>query len=103
MTRTCSAGTASARVRSLVSLVFPTLVSLAVAGVLTTSVAVAAAQPDRTASVIGKVTDSHGGVIAGATITVSGDNGIERQVVSGADGSYALRDLPRGRYRIVVS
>ena len=113
MTRTCFAGTGRARLRSLVSIVFLSLVSLAVADPTAAQQLLMASlqqpttnhQPPTTdtASVSGKVTDSHGGVIAGATVTVSGDNGFERQTVSGGDGSYALRDLPRGRYRVVVS
>ena len=117
MTRTCSAGTCGAWLRPRVSFVLSALLALTAVGVA--PVVARAAIPAQTrgqqppttnnppptsnASIVGKVTDSHGGAIAGAIVVLIGDTGADRQTTTGADGSYAFRALPRGRYQVAVS
>ena len=62
--------------------------------------AIAAAQE---ASVAGKVKDTEGAVIPGATVEiVNQDKSIKRQVTSDQDGNYSLQALPAGTYQIAV-
>ena len=52
------------------------------------------------AQVTGSVTDSSGGVIAGAEITATNEGtGLKRQAVSNDLGFYTITLLPPGRYR----
>jgi hypothetical protein len=54
-----------------------------------------------TATILGVVRDASGGVLPGATVTARNiDTGIERDTVSGVDGTYRLPALPVGRYEI---
>jgi hypothetical protein len=49
----------------------------------------------------GRVVDSSGNPVAGATVTVTSvDNGQERSGKTGMDGSYRFDDLPLGNYRM---
>src|SRR5450432_1818913 len=49
----------------------------------------------------GVVSDSNAGVIARARIkAIQTDTGLERATVTGADGTYALPNLPVGPYRL---
>lgn len=66
-------------------------------------VAVAGAQSVDT-GVLGIVTDSSGGVIPGADVTVTNQaTGVAAHVVSGADGAYEVRYLTPGEYIVQVS
>src|SRR5687768_18424936 len=57
-----------------------------------------------TAQINGTVADSSGGVLPGATVTaIQTDTGFRREVVTEAEGSYALTNLPIGPYRLEVS
>src|SRR3954452_3145476 len=47
-------------------------------------------------TITGTVKDDTGGVIPGATITVSTEKGLVQTVQSGADGTYTFRGLPPG-------
>src|SRR4051794_27067946 len=51
-------------------------------------------------TISGTVKDDTGGVIPGATITVSTEKGVVQTVQSGADGTYTLRGLPPGSYSV---
>ena len=55
-----------------------------------------------TAEINGRVTDSQGGVLPGATVTVtSSDTGYTRSVVTNAEGLYTIPLLPPGTYDMV--
>jgi hypothetical protein len=57
-----------------------------------------------TASIRGTVTDSTGGVIPGANVTVkSEETGFSRSTVTNAAGSYSFAELPLGTYTVEVS
>ena len=52
-----------------------------------------------TGTILGTVRDSSGGVIAGATVTVTQeDTGLKRSFTTGGDGSYRFASLPVGNY-----
>ena len=54
-------------------------------------------------AILGTVTDSSGGDVAGATVTIKNvDTGLTRTVTTVEDGSYAARELPIGNYSITV-
>src|SRR5690606_9201031 len=56
-----------------------------------------------TASVFGVVTDSTGGVIPGATVTLTNINtAVERTALTGDTGGYAFSSVPVGTYRLTV-
>ena len=50
--------------------------------------------------ITGTVKDDTGGVIPGATITVSTEKGVVQTVQSGGDGTYTFRGLPPGSYSV---
>lgn len=53
------------------------------------------------ASIRGTVTDSTGGVLPGATVTVTNeDTGLARTTVTNGEGVYAVSQLPVGRYKV---
>ncbi len=54
-------------------------------------------------SITGTVKDDTGGVIPGATVTVSTEKGVVQTVQSGGDGSYTFRGLPPGTYSVSAS
>jgi outer membrane receptor protein involved in Fe transport len=54
----------------------------------------------QTGSITGTVKDSEGGVLPGATVSLSGP--ATRTAVTGADGSYAFENLPPGAYRVTA-
>jgi len=63
----------------------------------------AMAQSATTGSIEGTVTDPQGGVVRGATVTVSGTNLIRAQTAQTDDsGRYQVLNLPPGRYTVVV-
>lgn len=54
-------------------------------------------------TILGTVTDSSGGAIPGATVTIKNENtGLTRTVTTSDDGSYAVPELPIGNYSITV-
>jgi hypothetical protein len=56
-----------------------------------------------TASITGTVTDSSGGAVAGATVTVTNiDTGIAQTQQTNAQGFYSFQDLPIGKYKLSV-
>src|ERR1035437_5893054 len=54
----------------------------------------------QTASIRGQVKDESGAMIPGATVTATGASGNVLTAVSAADGSYSLKRVPNGSYRI---
>src|SRR4030095_13540761 len=67
-----------------------------------------AAMPARaqlaTAELNGRVTDSSGAVLPGATVTVTQTaTGLVRTAVTEGNGSYLFSNLPTGPYRLEVS
>ena len=62
------------------------------------------AQTPATGSVRGLVTDASGAAVAGATITLTNvATGVTRTVQTGADGAYAIADVPlTGRFKLTV-
>ena len=59
---------------------------------------VAAAQ----SAVSGVVRDEAGGSVSGASVSVLGTNGLERQTVTGPDGRFSLTEIPGGSLTMVV-
>src|SRR3989338_3300117 len=71
--------------------------------ILFTAGAGAAAQLS-TAELNGRVTDSSGAVLPGATVTATQTaTGVGRSVVTDAAGSYVVSNLPIGPYRLEIS
>jgi hypothetical protein len=65
--------------------------------------AVFSAYSQSTTSLRGTVSDSQGGVIPGAVVTLADrDKGASRQIVTDAVGSYAFLQLPPGTYTLKV-
>jgi Carboxypeptidase regulatory-like domain len=57
-----------------------------------------------TTSVRGTITDTSGGSVAGATVTVTNtETRIERSATSGSDGTYQFLLLPPGTYKLTVT
>ncbi len=57
-----------------------------------------------TGTILGSVKDAQGAVIPGATVTATNlGTAYSRDVVTGVDGEYALRLLPIGSYKVVVT
>lgn len=57
-----------------------------------------------TATIVGRVTDPAGAVVAGASVTVENTGtGILSKIVSSAGGDYAAPNLPPGTYRVSVA
>jgi hypothetical protein len=57
-----------------------------------------------TAQINGTVADNSGGILPGATVTVTQtDTGLRRVAVTDTTGSYALTNLPIGPYRLEVT
>jgi len=55
-------------------------------------------------TILGTVTDSSGAAIEAASVTARNvDTGLERTTQTSADGSYAIPELPLGRYKVTVT
>src|SRR5579863_3663643 len=77
-------------------------VTFVLACILILSASIAFA-PVGTADIVGTVTDSSGGVLPAATVTVKNlDTGLTRSQQTGASGDYAFTLLPIGNYSIAV-
>ncbi|MBZ5558628.1 MAG: carboxypeptidase-like regulatory domain-containing protein, partial [Acidobacteriia bacterium] len=75
---------------------------LAIGAVLFLSAAPAGAQVDR-ATLAGSVSDSNGGVIPGATVSITNlATGLESHQVTNETGAYQMADLIPGKYRVDV-
>src|ERR1043165_1478260 len=74
---------------------------LLVAGILALTAGSAAAQA--TGQIFGKVTDSTGGVLPGATVTVSGPTLQAPLVaVTAASGAYSFPSVPIGTFSVTI-
>src|SRR4051794_3470559 len=55
------------------------------------------------ASIRGTVSDTTGGVLPGATVTVNNEEtGLTRTTVTNSEGVYVVSQLPVGRYKVDV-
>ncbi len=55
-------------------------------------------------TILGSVTDPSGAYVAGATVKVRNEaTGLERTTVTSSDGSYAVPQLPIGKYSVTVT
>ena len=64
----------------------------------------ALAQTGVDGAMLGVVTDSNGGAVAGATVTVTNPaTGIQKVEISRADGSFEISALPQGTYTVSVT
>src|SRR5215470_4744250 len=74
-----------------------------IAAFVVVAVASLAAQTFR-GTVLGTVMDPTGAVVAGAQVKVrNSSTGLERQTVTGSDGSYSVPELPIGSYDVTVT
>ncbi|HEX8503464.1 MAG TPA: carboxypeptidase regulatory-like domain-containing protein [Pyrinomonadaceae bacterium] len=64
--------------------------------------AASAAAQQAAGTLRGQVSDEFGGVIVGATVTLTDAAGKSRSVVTGSDGAYTVAGLAPGRYQIRV-
>ena len=79
-------------------------VRTAILGVLAVLVAATQVHAQATAQINGTVADSSGGGLPGATVTaIQTDTGLRREVVTDAQGSFALTNLALGPYRLEVA
>jgi Carboxypeptidase regulatory-like domain len=63
-----------------------------------------AVQPQSSASIAGTVRDSRGALLAGAQVTLVGqDNSVNRVVTSDDNGAFKFADLPAGTYRVRIN
>jgi hypothetical protein len=60
----------------------------------------AAAQTPTTGQISGVVYDPSGAAVAGATVTLTSEAGVKREVTSDSAGRYAFPLIPPGRYRL---
>ncbi|HXI38341.1 MAG TPA: carboxypeptidase-like regulatory domain-containing protein, partial [Bryobacteraceae bacterium] len=68
------------------------------------AVAAAMAQTGVDGAILGVVTDANGGVVPGATVTVTKlDTGVQRTETSRSDGSFEISALPQGLYSVTVT
>src|SRR5262252_7400265 len=55
-------------------------------------------------TILGTVTDPSGNVVAGATVQVKNiGTGLERTTTTSGDGSYAIPELPIGKYSVTIT
>ncbi len=72
-------------------------------GASTAALALALSAQQPLASIVGQATDSSGGILAGAQVTVQNvDSGVSWEAGSNSTGYFAVRQLPPGRYSLTV-
>jgi hypothetical protein len=76
---------------------------LFVAVLMTAVAALPAFGQTSTSSITGTVTDPGGGVIPGATVTVTGDAGFAATVVTNSEGSFSFPALQPATYKLTVT
>ena len=57
----------------------------------------------RAGSLRGQVADELGALVVGATVTITGADGTQKNSVTAADGTYSFAGLPPGKYSVKVS
>jgi hypothetical protein len=60
-------------------------------------------QAEAFAGVSGRITDRSGATISGAKVSLRDAGGKTRQIITGADGSFRLTELPAGRYVLIAT
>ena len=73
------------------------------AAVVLAGLAVAPAAAQGTSSISGTVADSTGGVIPGATVTVTGEAGVTLTAVTNSQGVFTVPAIPAGTYKVTVA
>ena len=76
---------------------------LSLAVLMTAVAALPAFGQSSTSSITGTVTDPGGGVIPGATVTVTGDAGFSATVVTNSEGAYTFPALQPATYKVTVT
>ena len=76
---------------------------LSLAVLVTVVAALPAFGQTSTSSITGTVTDPGGGVIPGATVTVTGDAGFSAIVVTNSEGAYTFPALQPATYKVTVT
>src|SRR5258707_4477490 len=79
------------------------MTKLVVFGLLLWVIAVPVGAQTTTGSIVGTITDASGGVIAGASITITNmDTGIAVKTTTDNTGTYVVTPLRVGRYSVTV-
>ena len=73
------------------------------AAVVLTGLAVVPAAAQGTSSISGTVADSTGGVIPGASVTVTGEAGVTLTAVTNSQGVFTVPAIPAGTYKVTVT
>jgi hypothetical protein len=60
-------------------------------------------QAEAFAGVSGRITDRNGATISGAMVSLRDAAGKTRQIITSADGSFHLTELPAGRYELIAT
>ena len=76
---------------------------LSLAVLMTVVAALPAFGQTSTSSITGTVTDPGGGVIPGATVTVTGDAGFSATVVTNSEGAFTFPALQAATYKVTVT
>ena len=64
----------------------------------------AAVSPTTSGSITGKVSEKHGGPLAGARVSVSNiQTGVSSSVATDVNGQFTVENLPPGAYRVSIS
>jgi hypothetical protein len=81
-----------------------TLAVVATVAVIAGSPSSALRAQERTGHIYGRVVDGGGGVIVGATVTITDTlTGSTRQVTTNSEGSYSAPKLPTGTFTVTVT
>ena len=73
------------------------------AAVIVTALIAAPAAAQGTSSISGTVADSTGGVIPGATVTVTGEAGVTLTAVTNSQGVFTVPAIAAGTYKVTVT
>src|SRR2546426_6159838 len=85
-------------------MVMPRIISVALAAIIVSAAARAAAAQDFRGTILGRVTDPQGAAIPHATVLVTNeDTAVASEALTQTDGAYAASFLLAGRYRIEVA
>src|SRR3989454_3436154 len=85
-------------------MVMPRIISVALAAIIVSAAARAAAAQDFRGTILGRVTDPQGGAIPHAPVLViNEETGVASEALTQVDGAYAAPFLLPGRYRVEVA